>query len=138
MTNQSLRSHGGPEATERMNSPLTGSWQSVRSNLPGYVPGKEWLHFRADGEDWWEIAQPSGKGKPSRNQVTLKAADGGYRMLLIRNGTETGFPVVIDLVSPHEIRVVPEHGFVTFFGKITGSSSASGFTSGLALGAGPP
>jgi hypothetical protein len=46
----------------KMKIPLTGSWQSVRSNIPDYQPGDEWLHFMREGDHVWEIGQPGGKG----------------------------------------------------------------------------
>jgi hypothetical protein len=41
-----------------MKNLLIGSWKSVDSGIPGYVPGKEWLHFNENGENLWEVSHP--------------------------------------------------------------------------------
>jgi hypothetical protein len=97
--------------------PLIGSWQSVRSNIPDYQPGGEWLHFTPEGDHEWEIGQPSGKGRPSRNRVRVKEEMEGYALLLVQNGVEVGAPARISLAGTDEIQVTPAHGFVTVFRK---------------------
>ena len=64
----------------KMKTFLTGSWQRVRSNIPDYLPGDEWLHFAPDGDHVWEIGQPRGKGKSSINRVTVKGEKNGYTL----------------------------------------------------------
>jgi hypothetical protein len=100
-----------------MKMPLIGSWQSVRSNIPDYQPGGEWLHFMPEGDHEWEIEQPGGRGRPSRNRVRLKEEKGGYALLLVQSGVEVGASAQIRFAGADEIQVTPAHGFVTVFRK---------------------
>lgn len=97
--------------------PLTGSWQSVWSNIPSYQPGDEWLHFMPEGDHEWEIGQVGGKGRPSRNRVRVKEEKDGYVLLLVQDGAEVGPPARINHTGTDEIQVIPKHGFVTCFRK---------------------
>ena len=99
----------------KMKMSLTGSWQSVRSNIPDYRPGDEWLHFKPEGEHVWEIGQPGGKGRSSMNRVTVKEEEDSYRLFLVKDDIEVGSPARIDCVGDDEIQVIPAHGFVTVF-----------------------
>jgi hypothetical protein len=99
----------------KMMMPLTGSWQSVRSNIPDYQPGHEWQHFIPEGDHEWEIGQPGGRGRPSRNRVRVKEEKDGYALLLVQDGAEVGAPARITYTGHDEIQVVPAHGFVTAF-----------------------
>jgi len=100
-----------------MQTPLTGSWQSVRSTIPGYLPGGEWLHFMSEGDLEWEIDNPATRGRPSINRMRVQAEKDGYALILIREGAEIGPPVRVKHTDTDEIQVIPVHGFVTVFRK---------------------
>jgi hypothetical protein len=99
-----------------METPFTGSWRSVRSNIPGYHIGGEILRFSI-GEHVWEIAQRHGQGRPSVNRFVLKEEGDGYRLCLIKKDGEIsdGTHIEIKKVTDLEIVVTPQHGFSTVF-----------------------
>ncbi len=89
----------------------------MRSSIPGYKPGNEWLHFSPEGNQLWEVGQPGGKGRPSLNHVVLKPTNDGYDLFLVKNGGEVTLQARIDPAGVDEINVIPQHGCVTVFKK---------------------
>lgn len=110
---------------QQMKTDFTGTWECVRSNIPDYVPGGEWLHFSADEEHVWEIAQPNGKGRPSVNRFILKVDGDAFRYCPInRDSGEVGegWRIVIEKLSAQEITVTPHHGFTSIFRLLAGEN----------------
>jgi hypothetical protein len=101
-----------------MKSPFTGSWQSIRSNIPDYVAGGEWLHFAEEDEHIWEVAQPGGKGRPSITRFTMKTVGADFRFCPIPKAgrpVTAGWILKIERIAPREIAITPGHGFTTIF-----------------------
>src|SRR5579884_948758 len=102
-----------------MNLSFQGSWRSVRSTIPDFVAGKEWLHF-TDGEfHVWEVAQRSGKGAPVLTRFILEEEGAIFHMRPISRSTgipgRPGWTIKIELISSTELAVTPQHGFTTIF-----------------------
>jgi hypothetical protein len=101
-----------------METDFTGSWRSVRSDIPGYVPEGEWLRFSEGGVHVWEIARPEGKGCPSVTHFVLKKEAGGWRLcpIIRQSGAiAEGWGVTIERTGEKELAVTPQHGFTTIF-----------------------
>ena len=60
-----------------MNHALVGSWRSNTSDIPGYAPGCESLHFSQDGNHSWEISQPALPAKPKIIRFKLQETSDG-------------------------------------------------------------
>lgn len=111
-----------------MDLPFSGSWQSIRSTIPGYAAGREWLRFSAGEEHVWEVAQPSGKGRPSVTRFTLGVAADGFRFHPVpQNGKPAlaGWPIRIERVGAGDLAVTPSHGFTTVFRRVEAAASLS-------------
>ena len=101
-----------------MKTELTGLWRSVESNIPGYVPGGECLRFSEEEVHVLEVAQRSGRGRPSITRFVLKEEKEGYRLRPIQQDSGdlgVGWHIDIRKVSPDEIEVIPQHGFISIF-----------------------
>ena len=115
-----------------MNTPLTGAWQSIRSNIPNYAVGREWLRFSDEDEHVWEIAQPEGQGRPSITRFTLEKKDSEFRFHPISKDSTTaseGWTVKIESMDPIEIAVTPQHGFTTIFRRTEKTPNSEGSVS---------
>jgi hypothetical protein len=100
-----------------MGTEFTGSWRSVRSNIKGYVPGGEWLHFSEKSTHVWQLAQLQGRGRPAITHFVLRKED-GLRLCPIAKETGaigSGWRIGIEKLGANELVVTPQHGFVTVF-----------------------
>ncbi|HEY4248230.1 MAG TPA: hypothetical protein VGM64_15380 [Lacunisphaera sp.] len=101
-----------------MRTDFTGSWRSIRSNIPGYIPGGELLHFSDEGNHVWAVMQPKGKGRPSITHFILKKEAGSLRLCPIikeSGAIAEGWCIGIEVAGANELVVTPQHGFVTVF-----------------------
>jgi hypothetical protein len=104
-----------------MNAPLIGSWKSVRSNIPDYIAGSEWLHFFPDKAHVWEVGQPDGRSRPSTTHFTLKKEGSGFLFQPLPIGEKPAieaWKIKIERISARDIAVAPQHGFTTIFQRI--------------------
>jgi hypothetical protein len=96
--------------------PPLGSWCSVRSTIPNYHPGTEWLHFNADGTHLWEVGR-SDQPRRSMMRFTLEQRGDVLHMRPWRADAQTygpGWKIAFELCG-NQLRVTPEHGHQTVF-----------------------
>ncbi len=62
-----------------MTEEFTGSWKSESSNIPNYVPGREWLHFTPEGTHVIEALHPGQDTKSVKTEFTMEHQEGAYR-----------------------------------------------------------
>jgi hypothetical protein len=100
-----------------------GSWISARSEISGYTPGQEWLHFTSTGPHVWELQNPA---KPWICHFVIMSGPDGYLMIPISNATESakkyGWKISIKATSPEQIVVIGPHGHATTFSKCRADS----------------
>jgi hypothetical protein len=104
---------------------LTGSWKSESSNIPKYIPGREWLHFSADGMHVMEALHPGQDTKSVKTEFTTQHQEGAYRFCPTKSkpdgSVQICWRVSIVRVSEDEIAVTPDlpkHGFTTVYRRV--------------------
>lgn len=108
-----------------MNEYLIGSWKSESSNIPGYVPGREWLHFYPDGQHVIETLHPGQDTKTVKIEFTMEGQEGACRFCPTKrrlDGSSQGcWGVSIVRVSQEAIAITPDlprHGFTTVYRRV--------------------
>lgn len=102
-----------------------GSWKSESSNIPDYVPGREWLHFALDGRHVIEALHPGQDTKSVKTEFTMEHQNGAYRFCPTKKkpdgSTQAGWRVSIVRVDQERIAVTPDlpkHGFTTIYRRV--------------------
>ena len=49
---------GKIDSPMKLPEPLVGTWRSVKSDIPGYEAGNEYLCFSSDGRHSWAFVTP--------------------------------------------------------------------------------
>ena len=105
-----------------MDASLIGSWKTVRSSIPSYVPGREWLRFSAEGTHVIEQLHPGQDAKSVKIAFTLLEDHEGYVLCPTKThpdgSTQEGWRISIEQIGPDEIAVTPKlphHGFTTIY-----------------------
>jgi len=99
---------------------LEGTWVSVRSTIPGYVPGKESLVMGNEGRGVWKQVQPNGAPWSRPLRVEAEGTEGArHRFISPRSdgAADVSWVVEIVVVGPATITLKPPHGQVTEFEK---------------------
>lgn len=102
-----------------MTPSLTGSWIAVRSEIPGYESGNEWLCFSANGEHRWIVGQRPGAIRPPVTTLFALEGDGArlrFHPCAPGRVAKPDDPLTeIEILDRDEIRVIAPHGFCTVF-----------------------
>jgi len=105
-----------------MDTSLIGSWTSVRSSIPSYVPGREWLRFSAEGTHVIEQLHPGQDAKSVKIPFTLLEDHEGFVLCPMKKhpdgSAQAGWRISIEQLGPDEIAVTPKlphHGFTTIY-----------------------
>jgi hypothetical protein len=105
-----------------MDPSLIGSWKSIRSSIPSYVAGREWLHLSADGTHVIEQLHPGQDAKSVKIPFTLLEDHEGLVLCPTKKhpdgSTQAGWRISIEQLGADEIAVTPKlphHGFTTIY-----------------------
>lgn len=106
-----------------MELPFYGSWRSLSSDLPNYIPGEEILHFNESGEHVLEL--PPGKAWPIKSLVHFRlladSRENGYIFCqILKSGAYASrvWPIGIELISSSTIMVSPHYRYKTLFERL--------------------
>jgi hypothetical protein len=114
-----------------MDASLIGSWETVRSTIPGYIPGREWLRFAADGSHLIEQLHPGQDVKSVKIAFTLLEDHPEFvlRPVKVRSdgSAQDGWRLSIVKLGADEIAVtprLPNHGFTTIYRRMPDPQNA--------------
>ena len=107
---------------EAMNDFLVGSWKAESSNIPNYVPGREWLHFTQEGTHIIEMLNSGQDVEPTKNAFTMQHEGDAYRFCPTKrnpdDSAQFSWRVSIARLGEDKIAVTPDlpkHGFTTIY-----------------------
>ena len=98
---------------------LIGTWVSNKSDIPDYIPGKDWLHFTTNDSHVWELFESNERQLKIR--FVLKDKKNGLFQFSPLNGAtqkakKEGWEILLEKITDEEIAITSK-GFTTFYIK---------------------